>query len=85
MKKNILKFILSPALIAICYLAVFAYTSWQKGYLWEDMDWNQNGNTSLAEFFQASDVGTREIQKDGKVCKEYYSYKDGTPIKIVCA
>jgi len=85
MKKNYLKYILSPAFIAICYLAVLVYTSWGKGFPWEDMDWNQNGETSLAEFFRTTDVGVREIQKDGKTCKEYYDYKDGLPIKIVCS
>jgi hypothetical protein len=84
MKKVYTITILSSVSIAVCYFAVLAYVSWGKGFSWENMDWNQNGKTSLTEFFRASDVGVREIQKEGKTCKEFYAYKDGLPIKIVC-
>ncbi len=84
MKKIYLKIILSILSIVACYIAVLAYVSWGKGFSWEDMDWNQNGETSLTEFFKTSDVGVREIAKKGEACKEFYDYKDGLPIKIVC-
>ena len=84
MKKIYLKIILSTLSIVACYIAVLAYVSWRKGFSWEDMDWNQNGETSLTEFFKTSDVGVREIVKEVKACKEFYDYKDGLPIKIVC-
>lgn len=48
------------------------------------MDWDEDGLTSISEFFHSSDVGKREIEVDGKVCMEYFSYKDGLPIKQVC-
>ena len=85
MKKVYLKFILFIMSILVCYITVHAYASWGKRFSWEDMDWNQNGETSLTEFFKASDVGVREIQKEDTVCKEFYDYKDGLPIKIICS
>ena len=85
MKKGYLKIILFILSIVVCVFAFRACVSWKKGYSWKDMDWNQNGETSLTEFFQASDVGVRETQKEGKACMEYYDYKDGLQIKIVCS
>jgi hypothetical protein len=48
------------------------------------MDWNQDGSTSLLEFFAAADTGKRTVIRDGRQCVEYYSYKDGRPVKTVC-
>jgi hypothetical protein len=37
-----------------------------------------------ADFLAASDIGKREIEVGGKMCVEYYSYKDGLPVKTLC-
>ncbi|WP_223621676.1 hypothetical protein [Lysobacter sp. ESA13C] len=42
------------------------------------------GNTSLSEFLSAGDVGMRQTKRYDRDCKEYFSYKDGLPIKSVC-
>ncbi|MGJ7903167.1 hypothetical protein [Lysobacter sp. 1R34A] len=42
------------------------------------------GSTSLSEFLSAADVGVRQAKRDDRDCKEYFSYKDGLPIKTVC-
>ncbi|ALN65687.1 hypothetical protein GLA29479_4860 [Lysobacter antibioticus] len=55
-----------------------------KGYSWVDMDWNQDGSTSLFEFVSTGDVGVRQVKRGSRDCREYFSYKDGLPIKTVC-
>jgi len=50
------------------------------------MDWNNDGTTSLSEFFAASDIGKRMVQRpDGSTCDIYFSYKDGAEVKAVCS
>lgn len=74
---------------AICtlvfiYLILRAIAGLSHGYSWHDMDWDQNGTTSISELFMASDTGKREIIRDGRKCIEYFAYKDGLPMKVVC-
>lgn len=66
------------------YFMVRAANSLKQGYSWQEMDWKQNGSTSIGDFFAASDIGKREVVQDGQKCFEYYAYKDGLPVKTVC-
>lgn len=68
----------------VCYLSLRSVAALGKGYSWSDMDWNRDGSTSLSEFLSAGDVGMRLAKRDDRDCKEYFSYKDGLPIKTVC-
>lgn len=63
------------------YTAAKGIASLRQGYTWAEMDWNQDGSTSILEFFLASDIGKRTITKDDQSYIEYFSYKDGLPIK----
>lgn len=76
-------------LIAACfalvlYLSLRSVAALDKGYSWSDMDWNRDGSTSLSEFVSTGDVGMRQTKRYDRDCKEYFSYKDGLPIKSVC-
>ena len=51
-------------------------------YKW--MDTNGDGIVLLGEAFRAIDVGTREVEISGKICTEYFWFKDGTPIEAEC-
>ena len=66
------------------YFALRAISSFKQDYSWQEMDWNQDGNTTIGEFFAASDIGKREVTQDGRKCMEYYAYKDGLSVKVVC-
>ncbi|GFZ69258.1 hypothetical protein PSE10B_57800 [Pseudomonas amygdali pv. eriobotryae] len=70
--------------LILIYASFKAYLSWSQGYSWQEMDWYQRGNTSIMDFFDASEIGKREVTIDGNVCIEYYAYKDGLPIKTTC-
>jgi hypothetical protein len=83
--KRVLSVVLSAiALLVLAYFTLRWAASWKQGYSWQEMDWRQRGSTSIADFFAASDVGKRDVVVNGKPCFEYYAYKDGIPIKMVC-
>ena len=67
------------------YLVIRVVSSLMQGYSWQEMDWHQRGSTSIGDFFAASEIGKREINQEGKKCAEYFSYKDGLPVKVVCS
>jgi hypothetical protein len=46
------------------------------------MDWDNSGMVSVFEVMDAVDIGLR---KSAKGCREYYSLKDGLPVKEVCS
>ena len=73
-----------------CLLAVYCalrvIASLGQHYSWKEMDWNDDGSTSLSEFFAASDIGKKVVQRsDGSTCNVYFEYKDGAAVKTVCA
>lgn len=70
--------------LVIIYCVFKGFASWRQGYSWGEMDWSQKGSTSIGDFFAASDIGKREVWLNGVLCVEYYSYKDGLPIKQSC-
>jgi hypothetical protein len=69
---------------SLLYAVISLVAALGQGYGWSDMDWNQDGSTSIGEVLDSKDVGTSEVVKEGKQCVEYWSYKDGLPIKTVC-
>jgi len=83
-EKAILSGIAITSLLGLLYFITLGVMSWKQGYSWEEMDWHQKGNTSIVDFFSAVDIGKREILVNGKPCAEYYAYKDGLPIKVMC-
>lgn len=70
--------------LVVIYFFMRIVGSAMQGYSWREMDWNQDGTTSISEFFAASDIGKREIATGEKKCMEYFAYKDGFPVKTVC-
>lgn len=83
--KHILVIPAAAAVLAALYLVFRIAASAMQGYSWQEMDWQQRGTTSIADFFKASDIGRRDVERAGKKCVEYYAYKDGFPVKTVCS
>lgn len=71
-------------IVVVLWVGLLAWGSWRQGFDWDEMDWNKDGSTSISEFLKSADVGKRPISKNDVDCMEYYSLKDGMPIKIVC-
>ena len=83
--KGLLKFLLAALiLVLVIYLLLRGLNSFHHGYSWEEMDWNDDGKTAIVEFFEASDIGRREVLVDNKPCIEYFAYKDGLAVRIDC-
>lgn len=82
--KPVMIFVLAIGVLVAVYLVFRSISSFRQGYSWHEMDWSQKGNTSISDFFAASDIGKREVIQEGRKCIEYYEYKDGLPVKTIC-
>lgn len=54
------------------------------GYSIGDMDWNEDGQTTVGEVIDASEIAARPVIFEGRECTEFYSLKDGLAVKIRC-
>lgn len=61
-----------------------AVTAWRQGYAWAEMDWDDTGHTSITDFMRAADIGKRPIDVNGRSCDEYFLYREGMTVKVVC-
>lgn len=66
--------------LALCFLGAVAIAAYNQDYSLAEMDWNSDGITTPSEIIAASDIGKRPANG----CIEYFSFKDGLPIKTVC-
>jgi hypothetical protein len=56
-----------------------------SGYNYAEMDWNEDGETSLSEMLHgAADVGVENVDVNGRSCKRFFEYKDGRTVKALC-
>ena len=60
---------------------LFAFS---KGFSKNEMDWNQDGRTTLDEMMHGSEIEKRTVNNDGQNCTEYYLPDNGHTIKILC-
>jgi hypothetical protein len=66
------------------YLGFYAFNLFDSRFSLEEMDLNKNGIVSPTEADYVSSSGKREIVVNGKKCIEYFAYKDGFSVKVVC-
>ncbi|WP_018406544.1 hypothetical protein [Methylocystis rosea] len=83
------KWLIVATIAAILAIPAFffvarAIMAWRQGYDWAEMDWDDKGHTSMADFLRAADVGKRPVDVNGQSCVEYFIYRDGITVKIVC-
>ena len=83
-KKIILLVVLPSCIILVFYLLFRAVAVEKQNYSWSEMDWDQDGQTTLSEYFMSSDIGKRSVSHGGKECLEYFSYKDGLTVILAC-
>lgn len=53
--------------------------------IFNEADLDRDGHVSWTEAGYIADRGTRLVVLDGRQCTEYFAFKDGMPIKVVCA
>ncbi|MGE5926153.1 MAG: hypothetical protein ACM357_02280 [Gemmatimonadota bacterium] len=76
--------VLTPLLFVVLYYGWLAVSAWRAGYAWEEMDWNDDGATTIREFFATNGVGRRPITREGRMCVEFFRLEDGLPLKTSC-
>jgi hypothetical protein len=74
------------ALAALCagYVGVQSLVVLQRHYSWHEMDWNDDGRTTLAEFFASARIDRWTVVRGGSRCSQYYSTHALTAVKTVC-
>ena len=80
---KIIKIIAYAGALVAGVSAVIIFSGFWR-FEWIEMDWNEDGKTTLPEIIASIDIDYRSIKKAGSVCKEYYSLKDGLPVKLTC-
>ena len=50
----------------------------------EETDLDHDGHVSWSEAEYVCDFGQRQVISNGKQCTEYFAYKDGLTLKVVC-
>jgi hypothetical protein len=72
------------SILLVAYVAVLTFRATHSGLSWKEMDFDRDGRTSIGEFLEAGDVGTREVRRNGRACTEYFLLKDGRTVKVSC-
>jgi len=76
--------IIAGAVFVAVYWVAFAWLVYMAPMSYRELDRNHDGQVSFGEASYAASFGERAIQLNGQQCTEYFAYKDGLPLKIVC-
>jgi hypothetical protein len=71
--------------LVLAYVALWIYDLHHSPLTYAEMDFNHDGWVSPGEAGYASDYGTRIVRIHDKPCTEYFSLKDGIPLKVDCS
>ncbi len=78
--------VLLCALTALCaaYVGVQSLVVMQRHYTWNEMDWDGDGRTTIAEFFASARIDRWTVVRGGSHCSQYYSTHALVAVKTVC-
>lgn len=68
----------------IGYWLLFSCLVYSSPLTYAEMDLNHDGKVDFSEIDYAAAYGEKQIEKNGSKCVEYFAYKDGLPLKVVC-
>ena len=74
-----------PFILGALYYGWLTIAVLRTRYTWQDMDWNADGRTSIAEFFETADVIERPVERDGRHCVELVWSRKGTVLRVECS
>lgn len=66
------------------YWLAFVWLVYSAPLTWGELDLDRDGKVTFGEASYAASFGKRATQVDGRQCTEYFAYKDGLPLKVVC-
>jgi hypothetical protein len=69
-----------PPIAYALFLASLAFGNHE----WFEMDWDGDGRVTLPEIVEGADVGRRSVLVQGRACTEFFTFKDGLPIRTDC-
>jgi hypothetical protein len=84
-KIKMLWILLLVVVVGIALAAGPVYGAFKHGYAWQEMDWNEDGRTTIREFLRSANIGKRRVNLGGRTCDEYYSFKDGLTVRAICS
>lgn len=70
--------------IVAAYWAFFGWMVYISPLTYAEMDINHGGKVEFFEADYASSYGERDVLRNDRQCLEYFAYKDGLPLKVVC-
>jgi len=70
--------------LPVAYVGVQSLIVLQRHYTWREMDWNEDGRTTVAEFFASARIDHWIVRHGGLRCNQYYSTHALTAVKTVC-
>lgn len=73
-----------PFILGALYYGWLTVAVMRTRYSWQEMDWNGDGKTSIAEFFETADVIERPVVRDGQDCVELVWSRKGTVLRVEC-
>lgn len=83
--KSVGKILLLVGFIPVgSYFLLLGWLFYASPLTYMEMDFNKDGTVSLSELDYATSYGTKEVEQKGEKCIEYFAYKDGLPLKVVC-
>ena len=82
--KNIARIISAILLITFGVGIVITTKDIFKKFDYNELDFNNDGKVGLSDYLQAIDLDKRLVQRDGKICAEYYYLKDGMIFSTKC-
>jgi hypothetical protein len=75
---------IAGTVLVVCYWVAFGWMVYMAPMPYRELDLNHDGQVSFGEVNYAASFGERAIQVNGQQCTEYFAYKDGLPLKVVC-
>lgn len=76
--------IMTGMLLVALYGIAFSWLVYAAPMPYRELDRNHDGEVSFDEASYAASFGKRTIQVNGQHCIEYFAYKDGLSLKMVC-
>lgn len=72
------------AAMLVGYWGLFGWFVYISPLTYAELDLNRDGRVSFSEADYAASFGERVVEVEEQKCTEYFAYKDGLPLKVVC-
>jgi hypothetical protein len=73
-----------PAAVFAAYWILFGWFVHISPLTYAELDLNGDGRVSFSEADYAASFGERVVEVKEQKCTEYFAYKDGLALKVVC-